>query len=92
MESTKAIHMNATCAVFAESEVVGLLARGESKADIAAAAHFAIASRVRSMVKRVGQRGEYAFVGGGACNVAAGKRCGAVPPKPPPKPKDNKGR
>ena len=70
MESTKAINMNATCAVFAESEVVGLLARGESKADIAAAAHFAIASRVRSMVKRVGQRGEYVFVGGGACNGA----------------------
>jgi len=77
-ESTKAIHMNATCAVFAESEVVGLLARGESKADIAAAAHFAIASRVRSMVKRVGQRGEYVFVGGGARNgalVAAVEEC-----------------
>ena len=64
------IQMNATCAVFAESEVVGLLARGVSKADIAAAAHNSIASRVASMTRRVGQRGSYAFVGGGARNRA----------------------
>ncbi|MHC4915731.1 MAG: acyl-CoA dehydratase activase [Planctomycetota bacterium] len=64
------IQMNATCAVFAESEVVGLLARGVSKADIAAAAHNSIAARVASMVRRVGQRGAYAFVGGGALNAA----------------------
>ena len=70
LRSDKMIHMNATCAVFAESEVVGLLACGAKKADIAAAAHQAIASRIRSMVKRVGQRGEYYFVGGGARNRA----------------------
>ncbi|MBN1257851.1 MAG: hypothetical protein JXA52_09115 [Planctomycetes bacterium] len=70
LQSEKMIPMNATCAVFAESEVVGLVARGESKADIAAAAHQAIASRIRSMVRRVGQRGSYCFVGGGAKNPA----------------------
>ena len=70
LKSDTMIQMNATCAVFAESEVVGLLARGASKADIAAAAHQAIAGRIRSMVKRVGQRSRYCFVGGGAMNPA----------------------
>ena len=64
------IHMNSTCAVFAESEAVGLLARGASKADIASAAHHAIAGRIASMVRRVSHRGEYAFVGGGSLNAA----------------------
>ena len=64
------LQMNSTCAVFAESEVVGLLARGESKADIAAAAHNSIANRISSMVRRVGQRGGFCFVGGGARNQA----------------------
>jgi (R)-2-hydroxyacyl-CoA dehydratese activating ATPase len=70
LKSDTMIQMNATCAVFAESEVVGLLARKVSKADIAAAAHNAIASRIASMTRRVGQRGSYAFVGGGARNAA----------------------
>ncbi len=70
LKSETMIQMSATCAVFAESEVVGLLARSVSKADIAAAAHNAIATRVASMIRRVGQRGTYSFVGGGARNAA----------------------
>lgn len=64
------LQMNATCAVFAESEVVGLLARGEPKGDIAAAAHHAIASRIASMVRRVAYPEQACFVGGGARNQA----------------------
>ena len=70
LKSDTMIQMNATCAVFAESEVVGLLARNVSKSDIAAAAHNAIASRIASMARRVGRRGGYGFVGGGALNAA----------------------
>ena len=70
LRSNTMIHMNATCAVFAESEVVGLLARNVPKPDIAAAAHNAIASRIGSMVRRVGHRPDYCFVGGGARNAA----------------------
>ncbi|MFH0911735.1 MAG: acyl-CoA dehydratase activase [Planctomycetota bacterium] len=73
LRSGTRIQMNATCAVFAESEVVGLLARGVSRADIASAAHAAIASRVGSMVRRVASKGSYAFVGGGALNRALAK-------------------
>ena len=63
------IQMNSTCAVFAESEVVGLLARNVPRADIAAAAHNSIAQRIASMTRRVGRRGGYCFVGGGAKNA-----------------------
>jgi predicted CoA-substrate-specific enzyme activase len=70
LKSDTMLQMNATCAVFAESEVVGLLARDVSRPDIAAAAHNAIASRIGSMVRRVGRRGAYCFVGGGARNQA----------------------
>lgn len=70
LRSTTPIHMNSTCAVFAETEVVSLLARNTAKEDIAAAAHQAIAERIGSMVRRVGQREVIAFVGGGALNRA----------------------
>lgn len=70
LKSETMIQMNATCAVFAESEVVGMLARNVHKSDIAAAAHNAIASRIASMTRRVGQRGGFCFVGGGALNAA----------------------
>ena len=70
LQSETMIQMNATCAVFAESEVVGFLARGVPKPDIAAAAHEAIAVRIASMTRRVGQRGAFCFVGGGARNRA----------------------
>lgn len=73
LKSDTMLQMNATCAVFAESEVVGLLARKVSTPDIAAAAHNAIASRIASMVRRVGHRGAYCFVGGGARNRALAK-------------------
>lgn len=70
MQAETAVHMSSTCAVFAESEVIGLLARGVSKADIAAAAHDTIAGRIGGMVRRVGGGPGFAFVGGGALNQA----------------------
>ena len=69
-KSDMLIQMRSTCAVFAESEDVGLLAKKVSKANISAAAHDSIAARIASMVRRVGRRGAYCFVGGGAGNPA----------------------
>ncbi len=70
LRSENPVHMNSTCAVFAESEVVSLLARGVSKDEIAAGAHQAIAERIGAMARRVGQQEVIAFVGGGALNQA----------------------
>lgn len=69
LQSDKTIPMNAQCAVFAESEVVSLTHAKTPKADIARAVHDAIASRIISMVRRVGINKDVALVGGVSHNV-----------------------
>ena len=68
LKSTKAIPMNAQCTGFAESEVVSLLHAQTPKEDIAHAVHDAIASRIASMVRRVGIEQKVALIGGVAYN------------------------
>ncbi|MFC1493560.1 acyl-CoA dehydratase activase, partial [candidate division KSB1 bacterium] len=69
LKSSKEIPMNAQCAVFAESEVVSLLHAKTPKEDIARAVNDAIASRITSMVRKVGFEKEVALIGGVAYNV-----------------------
>jgi len=69
-KSTKEAPINATCAVFAESEVVSLIHAKVEKADIAHAIHDAIASRVSSMVRRIPIEKDIALIGGVANNAA----------------------
>ena len=66
--ATKRVQLNSLCTVFAESEVVSLIARGEEASAIALALHEAIATRVAAMVRRVGPRSPVVFAGGGALN------------------------
>lgn len=61
--------INSTCVVFAESEVISLLAAGYTKTDIAAGIIESIAKRVGSMAKRIGLKDNLVFVGGGAKNT-----------------------
>ncbi|MCP4583443.1 MAG: CoA activase [candidate division Zixibacteria bacterium] len=68
LQSTKSIPMNAQCAVFAESEVVSLVHAKTPKHDIAKAVHDAIASRIVSMVRRVGINNDVALIGGVSYN------------------------
>lgn len=68
LKSDKEIPMNAQCAVFAESEVVSLVHAKTPKQDIAKAVHDAIASRIVSMVRRVGINNEIALIGGVSYN------------------------
>jgi len=68
LQSTKSIPMNAQCAVFAESEVVSLVHAKTPKHDIAKAVHDAIASRIVSMVRRVGINKDVALIGGVSYN------------------------
>jgi benzoyl-CoA reductase subunit D len=69
LQSTQAIPMNAQCAVFAESEVVSMIHNNIPKQDIARAVHDGIASRVVSMVHKVGFERPVVLVGGMAKNV-----------------------
>jgi len=63
------LSINSTCAVFAESEIIGLLGNNNSVEDIVAGVHYSIAKRIIKLVKRVGiQEGIY-FDGGPALNA-----------------------
>ena len=69
LKSTEDIAMNAACVVFAESEVVSLIHARKSKENIAKAVHEAIATRITSMLRRVGIEKEVAIIGGMAKNI-----------------------
>ncbi len=69
LESEPRLTVSHVCAVFAESEVIGLLAQGESKADIAAAVCHSAARQVASLARKVGVREPVAMSGGVARNV-----------------------
>jgi benzoyl-CoA reductase subunit D len=68
LESKNSVPMNAQCAVFAESEVVSLIHQQTPKADIARAVHDAIASRIISMVRKIGFEPDVVLIGGVAKN------------------------
>jgi benzoyl-CoA reductase subunit D len=69
LRSTQAVPMNAQCTVFAESEVVSLLHAKTPKEDISRAVHDAMASRIVSMVRKVGFQNDVVVIGGMARNV-----------------------
>lgn len=69
LRSTKAIPMNAQCTVFAESEVVSMIHSNVAKEDMARAVHDAMASRIVSLVRKVGYTPPVALVGGLARNT-----------------------
>jgi predicted CoA-substrate-specific enzyme activase len=61
--------ISSMCTVFAESEVVSLVAQGEKREAIIAGLHEAISKRIAGMVKQVGLRREVVFTGGVAKNI-----------------------
>jgi predicted CoA-substrate-specific enzyme activase len=61
--------LSSTCSVFAESEVVSLLAEGASREDILAGVCRSVARRVGNMAVRMGLDGDVVFVGGVSKNV-----------------------
>ncbi len=66
--STGSVSITSTCTVFAESEVVGLVASGTPREDIIKALHTSIAERIYGMARRIGARGPYVMTGGVAKN------------------------
>jgi len=63
IQSDKSIPMNAQCTIFAESEVVGLIHAKTSKVDISKAIHDAMASRIVSMIRRIGVNEDIVMIG-----------------------------
>ena len=64
------VAISSMCTVFAESEVTGLVHRGEDRARIARGLHDAIAKRTLGSLKRVNAQGPLVFAGGVAKNPA----------------------
>jgi len=62
------LSINSTCTVFAESEIIGLLANGHGKEEIIAGIHYSIAKRTVRLAKRVGIEDRVYFDGGPALN------------------------
>jgi predicted CoA-substrate-specific enzyme activase len=62
------VEISSMCAVFAESEIIGLLASGVSKGGIIAGLHRSIGKRVATMARSLGVGGQIAFTGGVALN------------------------
>ena len=69
LKAERASPINASCVIFAESDVVSLIHREEPKTEIARAIFDAMAERVSSMVHRLGINQDIALVGGVAKDV-----------------------
>ena len=81
--------LSTMCAVFAESEVVSLVAKGAPRAEIARGIHEAAATRLVAMARSLPLEDDVVFVGGGALNAClvalVGRGLGrpvVVPPDP----------
>lgn len=68
LEGTEGIEINSMCAVFAESEVTSLLAKGCQRSDIALAIHQSVCKRAVGMIRRQNISTPLMFAGGVANN------------------------
>ncbi|MDV2989860.1 MAG: acyl-CoA dehydratase activase [Dehalogenimonas sp.] len=69
LEAKRSVTLNSLCTVFAESEVVSLINKGEDAHAIALGLHQSVVTRVSGMARRVGVTGQVIFAGGGAKNA-----------------------
>jgi predicted CoA-substrate-specific enzyme activase len=68
LSSIRSAQINSLCTVFADSEVVSLIAKGEESSAIALGLIEAISTRIANMVRRVGCRERAVFAGGASLN------------------------
>lgn len=68
LKSTEEIEITSMCSVFAESEVISLIAQNKEKKDIANGVCRSIANKSYSLMKRVGLEPEFMMTGGVAKN------------------------
>jgi len=68
LESTAPAAINSTCVVFAESEVISLVARKTPRRDIVAGIHESLAKRIGGMARKARFESEILLTGGGGLN------------------------
>ncbi len=64
LKAERPAKISSLCTVFAESEVISLIAKGETRENIIAGIHEAIASRVSAMASRIGLAAPVMMTGG----------------------------
>ena len=69
LESTAPCDINSTCVVFAQSEVISLVARKFDRRDILAGMHASMARRIVKMIRKNELSGDILMTGGGALNI-----------------------
>ena len=73
LESTAPCDINSTCVVFAQSEVISLIARKFDRRDILSGMHLSMAKRIIKMMKKSEKNGDVLMTGGGALNIGLRK-------------------
>ena len=69
LEGTSPCDINSTCVVFAQSEVISLVARKYDRRDILSGMHSSMARRIIKMMKKSEKNADILMTGGGALNV-----------------------
>ena len=73
LESNAPCDINSTCVVFAQSEVISLIARKFDRRDILSGMHLSMAKRIIKMMKKSEKNGDVLMTGGGALNIGLRK-------------------
>lgn len=73
LESNAPCDINSTCVVFAQSEVISLVARKFDRRDILAGMHISMAKRIIKMMKKSEKGSDILMTGGGALNTGIHK-------------------
>jgi len=76
LHSKLAEHVNASCTIFAESEVVSLIAKGKRTDDILAGLHQMVARRIVALVNSTQSKGKVMVCGGVARNEGVVRELG----------------
>jgi len=71
--ASRSLQVSSTCTVFAETEVISLIASGAAPDDIAWGVHLAISERIAALAERIGIAPPAVMTGGVAKNPAARK-------------------
>ncbi len=69
LESKAPCDINSTCVVFAQSEIISLVARKFDRRDILSGMHYSMARRVIKMIRKSEMGGDIVMTGGGAINI-----------------------
>jgi len=69
LSQDRTLAVNSTCAVFAESEIISLLAEGHNKEEIVYGIHVSIAKRIARLAGRIMVQDDVLFDGGTAYNT-----------------------